>query len=237
MAVRPAFYVTESGPLYVEVKLMNFSWVPGMAMTQKQKCVDSLHRAIKARGAQSVLEVSSKSRDQLGVQLSAFNLGFTHPKNGQFVCVESAFQGSKVFEHGGPFVELFARNAREAKKFFKDKKLGQLVEFNFYGQAWPLNPLTLFYDWIYGNSLLKNLTLARQASEYVCFTDIEFNPKKSINCQAYSLALFVSLCRRGEMEDVLTNRDTYVHAMRQQPNWITQTDYGRHHTDDCDLML
>jgi len=232
MAVRPAFYVTDNGPLYVEVELIDFSWVPGMAKTQKQKCVDALHRAIKTRGAQNVLEVSSKSRDHLGVQLSAFNLGFTHPKNAQFVCVESAFQGSKVFEHGGPFIELFSMNAREAKKFFKDKKLGQLVEFKFYGQSWPLNPLTLFYDWIYVNSLRKNLALAQQALEYGCFTDIEFNPKKSINCQAYSLALFVSLCRRGELQDVLTSRDSYVDAMRQQPHWIIQTDYGRHHIYD-----
>ena len=33
--------------------------------------------------------------------------------------------------------------------------------------------------------------------DYECFTDIEFNPKKSYNCQGYSAALFVSMKRRG----------------------------------------
>jgi len=33
--------------------------------------------------------------------------------------------------------------------------------------------------------------------KYEAFTDIEFNPEKSINCQAYSIAMFVSLSKRN----------------------------------------
>lgn len=33
--------------------------------------------------------------------------------------------------------------------------------------------------------------------EYDGFTDIEFNPQKSLNCQAKAAALYVSLCRNG----------------------------------------
>lgn len=32
---------------------------------------------------------------------------------------------------------------------------------------------------------------------YNAFTDIEFNPKKSLNCQAYSVAMFVSIYKRN----------------------------------------
>jgi len=176
-----------------------------------------------------VLEISSKSRQGIGIKLSAFNLGFFHPRVKQFICVESAFQGSKVFEKGGPFPQLYTRSAREAKKFFKGQDLGRLREFNFYGQRWPLNPFTLFYDWLYLNSMRRNRVLTNQACKYECFTDLEFNPKRSINCQAYAAALFVSLFKRGELEDILENKDTYIHVMRQQPEWISGSIYGKHH--------
>lgn len=237
MAVRPVFFVAKDGAAYVDVRLIDFGWFPGMAKSQRQKCVDSLHEAIRAGGTKAVLEISTKSREQLGIKLSAFNLGFIHPKSNQFICVESAFQGSKVFEREGPFPDLYARNASETKKFLKGRDLGRLVEFNFYGQHWPLNPFTLFYDWLYLNSMRRNPRLAQQACEYECFTDIEFNPKRSINCQAYAAALFVSLCRRGKMEETLENRDTYIHALQQQPDWISRTAYGKHHPNANGFIL
>lgn len=240
MAKRPAFFATDdrdqSAPL-VKVVMVDFQWFPGMAKSQKQKSVDSLHGAIKKRNSFRVLEISSKSRDELGVKLSAFNLGFMHPKTQQFVSIESAFQGSKVFQAAGPFPDIYAQSAREAKKFFKDKQLGPLVRFDFFGQSWPLNPMTLFYDWLYLNSLKKNTVLAEQTTEYDCFTDIEFNPKKSVNCQAYSAALFVSLSRRGIIDDALENRDAYMHMMKDSRAWIESTDYAQLHTDRQERLL
>ncbi len=231
MAVRPVFFATDSGNSFVDVRLVEFEWIPGMANTQKQKSVDSLHNAIRGLGEYAVLEISSKSRDQLGIDLSAFNLGFYHQKSGKFITVESAFQGSKVFEHGGPFPELYSENARAAKAFFKDKNMGNLTDFIFFGQSWPIKPFTLFYDWVYLNSLKKNEDLSRAISEYDCFTDIEFNPKLSINCQAYSAALFVSLSRRGITDDILSCREEYIRVVQQQPDWIKKTDYGKFHKE------
>lgn len=234
MAKRPAFFVTDNcdptAP-FVKVVMVDFQWFPGMSKSQKQKSIDSLHSAIQEQNSVQVLEISSKSRDELGVKLSAFNLGFFTPKDQTFVSVESAFQGSKVFETTGPFPELYRQNAREAKKFFKERSYGRLVRFDFYGQSWPLDPMTLFYDWLYLNSLKKNSALADQTKQYDCFTDIEFNPKRSVNCQAYSAALFVSLSRRGIIDDVLESRDAYMHMMQDSQSWIESTDYALHHAD------
>ena len=36
--------------------------------------------------------------------------------------------------------------------------------------------------------------------DYDAFTDIEFNPQKSINCQAKSAALFVGLVKQGSID-------------------------------------
>jgi hypothetical protein len=234
MAKRPAFFVQdpshrESSP--VEVATIDFEWFPGMAKSQKQKSIDSLHGAIQKQRPSRVLEISSKSRDELGIKLSAFNLGFFHPKSKKFVCVESAFQGSKVFKTSGPFHGLYTQSAREAKRFLKNKELGPLVRFDFYGQSWPLSPMTLFYDWLYLKSLSKNPIMAKKVLEYDCFTDIEFNPKKSINCQAYSAALFVSLDRRGLIASALENRDEYIRLMRNVNSWIEATEYAKYHKD------
>ena len=240
MAKRPAFFVTDNcAPTtpFVKVAMVDFQWFPGMSKSQKQKSIDSLHSAIQEQNSVQVLEISSKSKDELGVKLSAFNLGFFTPKDRLFVSVESAFQGSKVFETIGPFPELYRQNAREAKKFFKETNYGPLVRFDFYGQSWPLNPMTLFYDWLYLNSLKKNPVLADQTREYDCFTDIEFNPKKSVNCQAYSAALFASLSRRGIIDDVLESRDAYMHIMKNTHNWIETTEYGPRHIDNQGRLL
>lgn len=237
MAVRPVFFATDAGNSFVDVRLVEFQWIPGMAKTQKQKSVDSLHNAIRSLGEYSVLEISSKSRDQLGIELSAFKLGFTHPKDGNFIHVESAFQGSKVFEHGGPFTELYSENARDAKAFFKNKSLGNLTDFVFFGQSWPIKPFTLFYDWVYLNSLKKNEKLSRAISVFECFTDIEFNPKLSINSQAYSAALYVSLVRRGIIDDVLSSRDEYMRIAQQQPDWIKKTDYAKFHKESHPKLI
>jgi hypothetical protein len=116
-----------------------------------------------------------------------------------------------------------------AKSFFKEKELGSLIRFDFYGQSWPLSPMTLFYDWLYLNSLNRNPVMAEQVLEYDGFTDIEFNPKKSINCQAYSAALFVSLSRRGLLDDVLESSDAYLYLMRDAQSWIQMTEYATCH--------
>ena len=46
--------------------------------------------------------------------------------------------------------------------------------------------------------------------EYDAFTDIAFNPQKSINCQAEAAAVYVSLKRQGLLEAALNNRADFL---------------------------
>lgn len=229
MACRPVFITAPDHPNFVEVKLVEFTWYAGMSASQKQKSIDSLHSEIVAPSGE-ILEVSSKSREELGVLLSAFNLSFVHAKYPNSICIESAFQGSKVFEHGGPLHHLYAMDARESKRTVREESLGSILEFNFFGQAWPTRPYTLFYDWIYMQALHRNKKLASQLLSRSHFTDIEFNPKKSINCQAYSAALYVSLSQRGILEEVLSNKDAYIAVMGNNIDWVIQQGYGKYHS-------
>jgi hypothetical protein len=138
------------------------------------------------------LEVSSKSPDELGVRLSSFNLQFT-TLAGRTLSVETAFQGSKVFARGGPYKDLFWMTPKEAKRDPRLRESGPLQSFFFFGDEWPLKPRTAFYDWLYIKALLKNPDLARDVLRHDAFTDIEFNPDRSVNCQARSVALYCAL--------------------------------------------
>lgn len=133
MAQRPVYVPVSEKHLFVKTELINFTWFPGMSVSQKQKSIDSLHEAAKTNlpNVDKILEISSKSRDILGIALSAFNLSFTTLKHQRTLTIECAFQGSKVFQRGGPYVDMFEMTPREAKK---DKRLltsGRLTGFKF----------------------------------------------------------------------------------------------------------
>jgi len=209
LASRPIFIAQEAFP-YVKVEEIDFKWHPGLSVTQKKNSIKSLHEAASERDAQlSLLEISTKSDDPLGVNLSAFNLSVTMA-DGRSVPVENIFQSSKVFERGGPFKDLLNVSPKEAKRDPRLLESGDLVGFISKNRLWPLQPVTIFYDWIYINTLRSNKKLAEQVATFNAFTDIEFNPKKSINCQARSAALFVSLQQKKLLDTVLASPDVFI---------------------------
>lgn len=192
MAVRQLFIPIKN---YIGVRIENieFKYFSGFSETQKQKNIESLHFACYENGFRNILEVSTKSPVLLGRKLSAFNLTAETMVHHQKFTVEQAFQSSKVFENGGPYTDLLHKTSREAKLDVRLKSSGKLKYFELFGERYENFPPTLFYDWLYINTLSKNIELFDDLNEYCSFTDIEFNEKKSINCQAYSLALFISL--------------------------------------------
>ena len=218
MADRPVFIPSFDSDLFVVTKFVEFQWHAGMAPSQRKKCVAELHESAKAKGiCRYPLEVSSKSLIDLGSQLSAFNLAAKTSRHQKTFTVESAYQSSKKFENGGPYIDLLFGPSLAAKKDERLKTSGSLVEFSFFGETWPLEPKTAFYDWLYLNALQKNDQAVERLDEFDAFTDIEFNPKKSINCQAYSVALFKALLGRGLLKDALDSKDSFLELMRDVP--------------------
>ncbi|MBJ6362484.1 DUF6977 family protein [Paenibacillus sp. GCM10012307] len=209
MAERPVFISSPEKKGFVEVRDIEFQWYPGFAISQKQKSISSLHkRLLNIYPSINVLEISSKSLELLGISLSAFNL-MIRTKNNKEFSVETAFQASKVFECGGPFLDLYEKSSRDAKKDPRIKGSGRLLHFQFFSRKWELEPKTLFYDWLYINALAMNRELSEKLFEYDAFTDIEFNPEKSINCQAKSAALYVSLHRANLLQEALSSVEGY----------------------------
>jgi hypothetical protein len=206
MAQRPIFLPEGEGVFAVRTLDVDFHWFPGLAPSQKKKSVRALHDAATQLVPQlRALEISSKSEFSLGVALSAFNLLIETRKHHRCFSVECAYQASKVFERGGPFIDLLAVTSREAKSDERLRTSGRLVGFRFFGEDWPLEPFTAFYDWLYLNALNNQPSLVEQLTVFNGFTDIEFNPERSVNCQAYSVALFLSLRLRGRLQEALSS--------------------------------
>lgn len=73
MAQRPVFRICDAMPYY-RAESVTFQYFGGFAASQQKKCVKSLQDAFRALHPQEkVLEISSRSETELGVQLSAFN--------------------------------------------------------------------------------------------------------------------------------------------------------------------
>lgn len=197
MANRPAWTLTQQG--VVIRRDVTFQWSAGFALTQKQKNIRALHEAIQMKSEGKALEVSTKSEDPFGRSLSAFQLKL----KGRYL--ENVFQSSKVYEEGGPYLDLLDADPRAAKQDERHQKSGKLTAFCYQGETWALQPKTAFYDYIYVLAAREELGEAalEQLRGYQWFTDIEFNPKKSINCQARSAALLKGIVE-GKRWDVLS---------------------------------
>jgi hypothetical protein len=216
MAERPVYIPTPESSELVEERFFTIKWSPGFAVTQKEKNVDALHEAAKLDGLFPLLEVSSKSKLKTGRHMSAFHMTADTKELGA-IKLELAFQGSKVFEHGGPFTDLYRKGEKkigEAKRDPRLKGSGRLIAFRFEGIDFPPEPKTAFYDWLYCTFLSKHKEWAQKSLyAFAGFTDVEFNPFRSINCQARSAALFLSLLKRGQLDDALKSPAAFVQTL------------------------
>jgi hypothetical protein len=214
MAERPVFVSTPDSSELVREVFLSLLWNPGFAVVQKEKNIKALHEAAALAGIRNVLEVSTKSESKRGRHLSAFYMKVAHERLGE-ISLESAFQGSKVFERGGPFVDLYESDARTAKKDLRLKESGKLVAFDFDGFRWPLEPKTAFYDFLYARCVYPHREWAVKLFDYGGFSDIEFNPFRSVNCQARSIALFLSLLKRGQLDDAVVSPSAFLHVLSE----------------------
>ncbi|MCL4840020.1 MAG: hypothetical protein KJ058_18880 [Thermoanaerobaculia bacterium] len=195
--------------------MISFLWHKGMSAAQKKKNVAELHRAAADLGIAPVLEVSTKSEEPLGRRLSAFSLKIAL-RDGRQESLESTFQSSKVFENGGPFTDLLRAEPRDAKRDERLVSSGKLVSFQLEGRSYPLEPKTAFYDWLYLRAVTPHEEYLRRLRRYAAFSDIEFNPERSLNCQARSCATFVVLESQGLVAECARSFERFVEVLTQR---------------------
>ena len=202
MEYKPVFMPRVGSDNLIKTDMVRIERHVGFATRQKKKTLNDLHRVIKKKyGFKNVLELSTKSGNKLSFPLSPYSLQITN-YNGQKSSVENAFQASKVFEQGGPYLDLLTEKPRQARKDERLISSGELTGYDYFGMEWGVEPLTTFYDWLYVNALKQHPELHEEVIQYQAFTDISFNPKRSVHCAAYSLAMFVALHKRDLLEGV-----------------------------------
>jgi hypothetical protein len=183
MAQRNYWYLDNENVIKKGIK--DFKWEPGMSISQRRKSCINLHEALKKDG-KNPLDISSASTEELGVNLSAFNLTW---KNHSIECL---YQGSKVYENAGAQHQLYNMSPRQAKQSMKTLGNDKIIGFNFEGNDYPIVPRTLFYDWLYLHGLIENYGENFDFSMYDCFTDIQ----ATINvyaCQARAVCEYVAM--------------------------------------------
>ncbi|MFZ3075043.1 MAG: hypothetical protein WA114_02575 [Psychrobacter glacincola] len=200
---RPVFMPRVNSDNLVKTDMIRFERHVGFASRQKKKSINDMHQVIRKKyGFNHVLELSSKSGNKLSFLLSPLSLKLNNENGGEPYSVENAFQSSMVFEDGGPYIDLLSAPPRQAKKDERLITSGELIGYNYFGMEWSVEPLTTFYDWLYVNALKQNPQLHEEVMQYQAFTDMEFNPKKSIHSSAYALAMFVALHKRELLDNI-----------------------------------
>jgi hypothetical protein len=202
---RPVFAPTERGASLVQEIAVAFVGHPGWGVADKKSNVAALHEAAAAHGLAPLLEISTRSEQEVGRGLSAFNLAI---KRGSLeTTIECAYQGSKVFERGGPFADLYRVDSRAAKTDPRLRDSGPLVGYRFEERDYPLSPPTAFFDWLYFQGLMAHPDWLAQLAPYAGFTDIEFHPGRSRNCQARSCATIIALQKRNLLDESIASFD------------------------------
>ena len=184
MAIRPIYISTNILEIPFIKRDVSFDWVKGMTSSQKCKRRDSLHYAIsKTYDMNKILEISTKSNKDLGVNLSALNL--TIPlSNGSEKTVENIYQLSKVYENN------------------------VIKEFKYNKTVFEKDPYSMYYDYLYILALYFHKDYWEELNNYDIFTDIEFNPNKQLNTQARAAAIWNTLYRNN-MANIVENRDKF----------------------------
>lgn len=230
MAVRPVYEVNvDSSPPWYYSRKIEFQWHGGFSRAQMSRCVQSLHAAFADnRKGRRLLEVSSASEAELGRRLSAFSLtvGRGPAAESRPIPLEVAYQSSKIFRGHGRLTQAADLAPPEAKHLAAEMhRVHDLIAFEWNGCCWPLQPPTAFYDWLFVQAVRQEPQLSREIMRYDAFTDIKFNPSRSLSSQARSAALFVGLSIHDELETAVESMESFLAFEAKQ--WDADVHTGR----------
>ncbi len=207
MATRPIFIPRSGhGPLIEELPI-EISWNGGFSVSQKQKNISALHAKAADLGVSPILEISTKSPLEVGRRLSAFNLKID--VDGAKKSLESVYQSSKVFSGSGQHEFLMDIDPFKSKKEIRRLGRGAIIAFRFLGREFPTEPVNAFYDWLYIRAIAPHEVWIKRNLNFAAYSDIEFTPSRSVNCQGRAVAEFHALSMRGDAIDCARDFDKF----------------------------
>lgn len=212
MSTRAVFFIKEERPYYFR-RLIEFEYVPGLSPAQKKKNVENLRQAVESKFPEAkLLEISTKSFDPTGEALSPFRLTLRLPSLKKDFPIENIFQASKVFEQGGPYVDLLGTTPLEAKRDERLNNSGEVVHFAMEAKKYPAHPSTAFYTWLYFLAIRTRPLFAKRLLAFNAFSDIENAKDPKGGNQAMACCMYVSMAKAGILSRIKTF-DDLVEAM------------------------
>ncbi|QCQ03723.1 hypothetical protein FAX13_03625 [Ligilactobacillus animalis] len=218
MAKRLVYYVDSDHKL--QQQEIEFKWFSGFSVSQKQKSVDDLHKNfLKKHPKLRIIEISTAGSNELGTKLSAVNLNMKTTKG--IFTVEQLFQAGKSFKKSGNNLEFLKLDGREARRINKQRNSeDELIGFELFGKKFPLEPKTLFYNWLYLCALKQHKDLQKALLDYSAFTDIYAAPDYTLNTQAEACALYVSLCKQNLWTKAMLNVQNFKEVVYDTKNEV-----------------
>ena len=150
------------------------------------------YNAVEHGRPRRTLEISSRSSDRLGRDLSAMNLPAAGDPHGR--SVEAVYQAAKCYGDGGPDTRL-SRSGYEAKHHDRERRRqGPLAGFRHEGRQWPPETGSAFYDWLWTRSVLRHCGhgVVERLQRYEGFTD-QFHRPGAVACQAKTAAIVAGM--------------------------------------------
>ena len=127
------------------------------------------------------LEISSRSRDPLGRELSAMNLPAAgDPRRRP---VEAVYQAAKCYGGGGPDTPGCDSGYATKRRDRERRRDGPLSAFEHLGRRWPTETGSAFYDWLWPRSATARwrIGVVDRLREHDAFSD-QFHHAGALAC-------------------------------------------------------
>ena len=150
------------------------------------------YAAVEYGRPRRTLEISSRSSDRLGRDLSAMNLPAADDPHGR--CVEAVYQAAKCYGDGGPDTGVSSSGYEAKRRDRERRRQGPLAGFRHEGRQWPPETGSAFYDWLWTRSALRHCGhgVVERLQRYDGFTD-QFHRPGAVACQAKTAAIVAGM--------------------------------------------
>jgi type I restriction enzyme M protein len=108
---------------------------------------------------------------------------------------------------------------KEAKQFVANANKSGLKCFRYLNTIFPLEQRSMFYDYLYIKALNQVKSISADLVNFDIFTDIEFNEKKQVNCQARSCAIYSYLLKNNSLDYHLSSIENFS---KLYPTFLSQ---------------
>lgn len=206
MAVRKVYLSMAEFPYAKEVPV-TFPWSNGSKHQNIQAVLDTFHDVYPEV---PVLEVSLASAQPEGVGAAAMKLPL-RLADGQELPVGVVYQGSRVFENGGPYTDLWQLSRQKVQKDPRLHQSGRCIGYRLEGTDYPAEPHPYaFFNWLYCRAVAQNPDRGQELLRYGAFSDLDLGSAKTDrNSPARAAAVYGGLKAAGRL-DCLASYEAFV---------------------------